>query len=326
MKITNLAHNNESLNNFTNDVIRGLKSKPKFISSQHFYDDNGSNLFQKITKTKDYYLTLCEYRILEKTSNEIAQIMSKNKTGILDVIELGPGDGHKSRLIINALLTSNLTVNYYPIDISERALLLLSENLFSSTLLNTHAIIADYIDGITHINKQSSNPKLVLFLGSSIGNFDPKTSLDFLQTLKNNLNPDDFLLIGFDQKKEINILQRAYNDGDGLTREFNLNILRRINRELGANFVINNFEHHGFYNPNLGAMESYLISLCEQTVIINGLQEPIVFHKFEPLHLEYSYKYLLPEIELLSKATECNIIKNFNCDDDYYIISLWQVC
>jgi L-histidine N-alpha-methyltransferase len=326
MKIINLIKDNNRLKyEFAKDIIKGLTSKKKFISSQYFYDDKGSNLFQKITNSNDYYLTRCEFSILENAGHEIAELVQGDENKAIDVIELGVGDGHKSKLIINALLNSGMKIQYYPIDISEQALVLLKENLSSAQLVDIQGLVADNIDGISYVKNKSTFPKLLLFLGSSIGNFNPEKARDFLRELKSNLNPGDYVLIGFDQKKSVNILQKAYNDTEGITREFNLNILARINREMGANFIIDNFDHHGFYNPNIGAMESHLISLCDQAVNIGVLERPILFHKFEPLHLEYSYKYLLPEIEFMSSEAGFKIVKNFIDENNYFISSLWQV-
>jgi len=326
VKITNLIRNTDKLKTrMALDVIHGLTSKPKFIYSQYFYDDKGSNLFQKLTKTEDYYLTNCEYEILKKISDEIPQLLDHGTAKIVDLIEFGVGDGHKSRLVIHSLLDREFKVNYYPIDISGRALDLLQDNLCSHNLLETHGLIADYIDGLSSIKDKSNHLKMVLFLGSSIGNFEPKKSREFLRRVKSNLNAGDYILMGFDQKKDIGVLHRAYNDAEGITREFNLNILEHINRELGANFIIDNFEHHGFYNPHSGAMESFLISLCEQKVVVRDFEQAITFHQFEPIHLEYSHKYLLSEIESLCNETGFTMVNNFFDDKNYYVNSLWRV-
>lgn len=320
MKISNLINNVEGeKNQFAHDVIKGLSSSPKFISSKYFYDNIGSDLFQKITRTTDYYLTSCEYTILQTTSQDISKIINHK---ILDIIELGAGDGHKSKLIIDAFLKSQSLINYYPIDISQQAMFFLEHNLASQ--IAAHGIVAEYVEGLAYVKNISPNPKLVLFLGSSIGNFSPKNSLEFLRAVKNNINPGDHVIIGFDLKKDLNILYKAYNDSEGLTRKFNLNILTRVNNNLKANFILDNFEHYGFYNPNYGAMESFLISLCDQDIYIKELDMSINFNKFEPLHLEYSYKYSLPEIKTLSEESGFRIIDNFCDDKNYFVNSLWQ--
>jgi len=238
---------------FAIDVLRGLSSSPKKLPSKYFYDNKGSDLFQKITREVDYYLTSKEYLILEKESAEITQIIKKSGVGdMIDIIELGVGDGHKSKLIIESFLSANTQVNYYPIDISDQAMILLRNNLSDSPRLSVQGIVADYFMGLSHIRSSSKNPKLILFLGSNIGNFDAQQSLEFMCKLFHCLNDKYYVLIGFDQRKDIKVLNRAYNDAAGYTTEFNLNILTRMNEELGAKFIPNKFQH-------LGAMESHLI-------------------------------------------------------------------
>lgn len=322
MKITNLISNSLNLRSqqFAQEILTGLLSRPKFISSKYFYDTNGSNLFQKITQTKDYYLSSCELNILENNKILISRILN-NKN--LDIIELGVGDGHKSSLLINAFLQSRILINYYPIDISKRAMILLQNNL--SNNFNTHGIVADYIDGLAYVNNLSQNPKLLLFLGSSIGNFTPEKAQEFLRLISSNLNQGDHFLIGFDLKKDLNILHKAYNDREGLTREFNLNILSRVNKSLNANFVLENFEHYGFYNPNYGAMESFIISLRDQEINLEDFKTKISFQKFEPVHLEYSFKYSLSDIKALGEQSGFEIIENFCDNKNYFASSLWRV-
>lgn len=308
---------------FAIDVLTGLSSRPKKLSSKYFYDDRGSDLFQKITREPDYYLTNKEYLILEKESKIITQIIEKNDA--IDIIELGAGDGHKSKLIIESFLDANIQVNYYPIDISEQAMNLLENNLSNSPLLTVQAVVADYFTGLSHIKSSSKNPKLVLFLGSNIGNFDPQQSLEFMCNLFRCLNNKDYVLIGFDQKKDIRVLNKAYNDSAGITAEFNLNILARMNRELGADFLLERFQHYGFYNPKLGAMESHLISLTDHQVTLSALNRSFNFKKFEAIHLEYSYKFLPSDIERLCSQAGYSLTRNFADDEGYFLSSLWSV-
>lgn len=325
MKIINLRKgslNSISHEQFAIDVLTGLSSSPKKLSSKYFYDDVGSDLFQKITRESDYYLTNKEYLLLERESRKIAHIVEKKEA--IDIIELGVGDGHKSKLILNSFLACHTRVNYYPIDISEQAITLLKENMLDSPLMNVHAIVADYFAGLSHIKSSSNNHKFVLFLGSNIGNFDPQQSLEFACNLWHCLNDGDYVLMGFDQKKDIRTLNSAYNDSAGYTAKFNLNLLARMNRELGADFLINRFQHYGFYNPNLGAMESHLISLDEQQVNFGELKRSFTFKKFEPIHLEYSYKFLPSDIEKLCTQAGYSLIRNFTDAEGYYLSSLWR--
>lgn len=325
MKITNLAHAQERLQSkqqFALDVLTGLSKMPKRISSKYFYDDKGSDLFQKITAEQDYYLTSREFLILERLSEKLPRIIAPKDA--IDIVELGVGDGHKSKLIIDAFIAAHIKVNFYPIDISEQAMLLLQKNLASSPLLTIHGIVADYFAGLALVKSLSRNPQLVLFLGSNIGNFDKDEALAFICSLWRIINHEDHVLIGFDQKKEVEILNKAYNDSSGTTAAFNLNLLTRMNRELRANFKLEHFRHYGFYNPIKGAMESHLIALKSHSVYIEELNRSFSFNQYEPLHLEYSFKFLPADIKNLSTQAGFKVIENFSDPNEYFVSSLWR--
>ena len=325
MKITNLIEVDQSTQNreaFTTDVLMGLSSVPKTISAKYFYDDVGSGLFQKISQHKDYYLTKTEFSILEQFGASLAATINEAE---IDIIELGAGDGHKSKLIIDSFLAQGTKVNFYPIDISEKAMGLLGENLAVTAQLNIHGIVADYFHGLNSLKKISSNKKLVLFLGSNIGNFNRAQTQEFLKKLWLALNANDHVLIGYDLKKDTDILNKAYNDSDGLTTAFNLNLLKRMNAELGADFDMDKFKHYGFYNPSLGAMESYIMSLQDQDVYIAALETSFHFEKFEALHLESSFKFSESEIHTLASQTGFKIEAHFTDVQHYFIDALWQV-
>lgn len=325
MKLTNLIEKNQSNlqhEAFVIDVLTGLSSLPKSISAKYFYDDIGSELFQKISQHPDYYLTKTEYAIFEKIGNIIPKILNEPE---IDIIELGVGDGHKSRLIIDGFLAKGCKVNFYPIDISDKAMQLLGENLTIDDSLNIHGVVADYFHGLNHLKEISDNKKLVLFLGSNIGNFTRAESQDFLAKLWLSLNDRDHVLIGFDLIKDPEILNKAYNDDDGLTKAFNLNLLNRINVELGGNFNGSKFQHYGFYNPTKECMESYLVSLEDQYVHISTLEKTFHFEKFEAMHLESSHKYSPPEISHLANNNSFHVEQNFSDEKHYFIDALWQV-
>lgn len=325
MKITNLIEVDQSIQHreaFSTDVLMGLSSQPKHISAKYFYDDAGSELFQKISQHQDYYLTKTEFAILEQCGAALATTVNEAE---IDIIELGAGDGHKSKLVIDSFLAKGTKVNFYPIDISEKAMGLLGENLAVSTQLNIHGIVADYFHGLHSLKKISGNKKLVLFLGSNIGNFNRAQTQEFLKKLWLALNTNDHVLIGYDLKKDADILNKAYNDSAGLTTAFNLNLLRRMNAELGANFDISKYKHYGFYNPSLGAMESYIISLQDQDVYMAALEKTFHFEKFEPLHLESSFKFSESEIKALACQTGFKIETHFTDAQYYFVDALWQV-
>ncbi|MDA8793275.1 L-histidine N(alpha)-methyltransferase [Bacteriovoracaceae bacterium] len=307
---------------FAMDVLTGFCSNPKFLPAKYFYDDIGSELFQKITTHDDYYLTRTEFEILENIKNELPGLLNEKK---IDIIELGAGDGHKSKLIIDGFIKEGVEVNFFPIDISEQAMIQLNENIQETDNLKITGVVAEYMQGLRYVRNISENKELVLFLGSNIGNFDHVQIQTLLRKLWKGLNNEDLVLIGFDLKKDIKKLTNAYNDSEGLTRDFNINLLRRINRDLGANFKLENFQHFGVYNPTKGAMESYLLSTQKQTVHIEELQRDFTFKAYEPIHLEYSFKFLLEELEELSKLTGFSIDKNFLDKKKMFVDSLWRV-
>jgi dimethylhistidine N-methyltransferase len=307
---------------FSIDVLTGLSSNPKKLSSKYFYDDVGSKLFQQITQLKEYYLTECEREIFERHKASIAEAMDEK---CLDIIELGAGDGHKTKLLIEQLIKNGVQINYYPIDISEKAFHLLEQNIVENELLAVQGIVGDYMNGLEYIREHSSRKKLLLCLGSNLGNFDRIARQVFLRRVWRNLNSGDLALIGFDQKKDIDILTKAYNDSQGITKKFNLNILTRINKELGGNFEVKHFTHFGSYNPLIGTMESFLVSLQDQEIYIEDIQKKVHFAMYEPLHLEYSFKFLPSDIKFLAGETGFKIRKNYQDERGYFIDSLWEV-
>lgn len=325
MKITHLIEESsyDQFNeNFAMDILVGLCSNPKRIPSKYFYDDQGSRLFQEITRQEDYYLTRTEFSILESLSDVLPEHIPDQE---LDIIELGAGDGHKTKLIIDGFLKKGRKINFYPIDISAEAMQLLRQNLDDRDNLKIHGVVAEYIQGLQFTRKQSHHRQLVLFLGSNIGNFEMAQAQRFLYQVWASLNHNDFMLIGFDQKKDIQKLIQAYNDKAGITTKFNLNLLDRINSELGGNFDRSQFQHFGSYNPLLGAMESYLISLKDQEVSIKRLERKFEFKAYEPVLLEYSFKFLPHDISNLAENIGYSLKNNFTDDQNFFTESLWQV-
>lgn len=323
-KIDYKSDNIDAINKeqFAIDVLTGLSASPKTLQAKYFYDDTGSKIFQQITQHEDYYPTRTEFEILNTIKHELAELIGEQE---IDIIELGAGDGHKSQLIIDGFVDHNCKVNYYPIDISEEAMLMLEDNICDHPNVECHGIVAEYFEGLRLVREKSTNKQLVLFLGSNIGNFDRVQNQGFLRRLWMSMNAGDYALVGFDLKKDVDILTRAYNDSSGLTKDFNLNLLTRINNELGANFVVDNFQHFGIYSPLLGAMESYVIASKPQNVYISALKRQFHFDAFEPIHLEYSFKFLKSDIDFISQHTGFEVIKHFSDERDYFIDSLWQV-
>ncbi len=284
---------------FAEDVRRGLTSDPKSLLSRYFYDAAGDKLFQKIMELPEYYLTGCEFEILQTHWSSILRQMD----GLpFDLVELGAGDGLKTRILIRQFLTQKADFHYLPIDISGSVLEHLREVLNEKWPdLPVTPVEGEYFSALHDIDRLSDRRKLVLFLGSNIGNMDQERAAGFLRRLRSSLRPDDLLLVGFDLKKDPEVILAAYNDSQGVTREFNLNLLRRINRELEADFDLSAFRHWPTYNPLSGDTKSFLVSEKEQTVRIKALELEVPFRKWEAIDMELSKKYDRPEIEWLAE-------------------------
>jgi len=308
---------------FLIDVLNGLSRTPKRLNSRYFYDDEGSKLFQKITELPEYYLTGCEFDILRRYKETFRQIMTDVP---FNLIELGPGEGQKTDVLLEHFLKNKLEFRYIPIDISEAAMKTLIDILNEQYPdLETEGLVAEYFDGLKWLSSTSLRPSMVLFLGSNLGNFDKSYAKDFLRNLWNALNDGDCAVIGFDLKKDINLMLKAYNDSKGFTREFNLNLLRRINRQLGGNFDQNKFYFYASYDVFTGAMESYLVSKENQTVLIEEIGQTFDFDAWEPIHTEYSYKFLESDIEELAEETGFVIEKQLYDSKHYFVDSIWRV-
>ena len=308
---------------FALDVLLGFSGPAKFLPSKYFYDSNGSRLFEAITDLEQYYPTRCEFEILQKCGTQLAQYVQDEP---FEIVELGAGDGRKTKVLLSRLLEGGQQFTYSPVDISESAVADLVASLQRSHEgLQTRGIVGEYFDSIRYLESNSKQRKLVLFLGSNIGNFDAAGARRFLATIWRGLNPGDLLLVGFDLKKDIAVMHAAYNDSEGVTARFNLNVLQRINNELGGHFKLDNFVHHGLYNPVRGAMESYLVSTRDQQVDIDSLHKTFHFEAYEAIHLEYSYKYLLADIDAMARETGFDKLQHWTDSRGYFADSLWQV-
>lgn len=283
---------------FALDVLTGLSERPKRVSSRWFYDDEGSRLFRQIMALEEYYPTDLERRILEVDGPAIAERFAGRT---LDVVDLGAGDGSKTFLLLRQLQRAGADVRFVPIDISDGAMATLYE-LAAREIpdVPVAGVVGDYVAGLRWLASQDDRERLVLFLGSNIGNFDKPRARAFLRRIWSGLAVGDHLLVGFDLKKDIEVLLAAYNDSQGVTSAFNLNLLHRINTELGGHFDLDKWRHFGTYNVFTGAMESYLMSLERQSVRIDALRTTFDFLAWEPIHTEYSYKYLLEDIQSLA--------------------------
>lgn len=290
----------DPLTGFAEDVRKGLSAQPKRFLPKYFYDELGSQLFEAICLLPEYYLTRAEYEIIDRYSDQIVASVEGHKT----LLEMGSGSASKTRLIIEAILRRQPELLFMPVDISASALESGSRILLQSyPRLKIEGYAADYFAGLAELGKKPRARTLALFLGSNISNFDIDEALRFLRALRNVLNKGDALLLGADLKKDPAILEAAYNDSLGVTSAFNLNVLARINRELGGTFNLRSFQHQAFYNEEMGRIEIYIESLVSQSVRIENLDLEIEFAAGELIHTENSYKYDIAGIEQLAAAT-----------------------
>ncbi len=309
------------LSAFAEDTLQGLSSNPKNLSSKYFYDHNGSEIFEKIMRMPEYYLTDCELEIFEKQKAAIcADFNPDNRT--FELIELGAGDGLKTKILLAELLHKKRDFRYIPIDISARAIENLQNKLQNEMpALKTDGRTGDYFRMISGLNGKM--PKVILFLGSNIGNFTHEKSVNFLKQLNAVLNKGDKLLIGFDLKKDPEIILKAYDDPHGLTAEFNLNLLARINRELDADFKLDDFYHKETYDPNTGTAKSFLVCRKDQTVNLYKLDESFRFAESESIFMEMSQKYDEEMILQLANESGFSLVKNYYDSRRWFINSLW---
>ena len=282
------------------DVRNGLTASPKRFLPKYFYDELGSQLFEAICLLPEYYLTRAENEILQTYADEIAASVEGQKT----LVEMGSGSASKTRLVIEALLREQKELLFVPVDISATALESSSRILLQSyPPLRIEAYAADYFAGLAELGKTDRGRTLALFLGSNISNFDQGEAIRFLKAMRSVLHKGDALLLGADLKKDPKILEAAYNDALGVTSAFNLNVLARINRELGGNFQLRAFKHHAFYNEHAGRVEIYIQSLMNQRVRIEKLDLEVEFSIGELIHTENSYKYDPAGIDALATTT-----------------------
>ena len=276
---------------FAEEISSSLSRDSKFISPKFFYDKKGSDLFEKICSTSEYYPTRTEISILKQLQHELPSFLDDD----VRLVELGSGSSVKTRLLLD-ILTSQNKIEYFPIDISE-ILAESSEQLLSDyDDLTITGIIDTYEGGLEFLKTYDKKKNLIIFLGSSYGNFSPIDGYKFLEKVYSTMKPGDLFLIGLDLVKEKIILESAYNDSQKITAEFNLNVLSRINDELDADFNLDNFSHHAIYNQKDQRIEMYLKSLGEQSVVISKSNLKLMLDKDDLIHTEYSHKYRLSEI------------------------------
>ena len=298
---------------FVSDVCAGLcRGGQKSLPPKYLYDELGSILFDAITRLPEYGVWRAERRLLNAHAHEIAAISRANL-----VVELGSGSAEKTRPVLEALLARGHRLIYCPIEISESALEASRRALDDLDAVDIRGIAKDYLVGLEEALRGSprAEPALVMFLGSSLGNFDPLTSYRFLQTVRRLLAPGDHLLLGADLDKPEAQLRAAYDDALGVTAAFNLNLLRRMNRELGADFELSLFQHQVRFDDTRRNVEMHLESLCDQTIHFAEGGLVVTLCEGETIHTENSHKYELDELDDLTRGAGFSCVERW-CDDE----------
>ena len=299
------------LTDLARHVAEGLARNPKTLSSMYFYDDAGSQLFQQIMALPEYYPTRTEFAIFRTHGAAIGAALGGAAGEPFTLVELGAGDGAKTELLLRELLAAGSDFTYAPVDISAGAMSGLVASLARELPnLRVAPVVASYADALDQLGTQPGR-KAVLFLGSNIGNFGPAERLDFLCQLAAPLTADDRLLIGFDLRKDPRRIRAAYDDAQGITAAFNLNLLTRLNRELGADFDPARWQHYTDYEPLTGAVRSFLVSTEAQAIFFEALDLTVPFAAWEVIHTENSYKFTRPQIEALAAEAGLRVVDFF---------------
>ena len=285
---------------FADEVRKTLLDSEKSISPKFFYDEHGSKIFDEICSLPEYYPYNSETEILKTIGKNLLPYL----TDEFHLVELGSGSSVKTRLLIDILLKSQTHLQYFPIDISE-ILDKSAKNLCNDyPNLTITGVVDTFENGLDFIEHYDNKSNLITFLGSSFGNFSQDEGLKFLKKINNLMKPDDLFLMGLDLKKDPKILYNAYNDTQNITAKFNLNILKRINEELNADFLLDDFEHHAIYDEQKGRIEMYLRSLSNQIVKIPKADLSLSLSKDELIHTENSHKFSILQIESLLKDSD----------------------
>jgi len=264
----------------------------------YFYDEKGSQLFEAICELPEYYLTRAEAEILTSRAAEIVSAAGEN----LELVELGSGSATKTRIIIDALLSRQSELLYRPIDISRAALDDSAATLgVAYPRLTIEGVEGEYAEGIRRLGEAANAPRLILFLGSNIGNMSPDEAVTFLTAIRRNVRDVDNMLIGMDLRKDAAVLESAYDDSQGVTAAFNMNVLERVNRELAGDFDLAAFRHSARYDADEGRVEMHLVSEQAQEVDIARLGLTVRFEQRETIHTENSYKYAPDQIDDIAR-------------------------
>jgi L-histidine Nalpha-methyltransferase len=312
------AEDNAAVREFASDVRTGLAKPQKELHSKYLYDELGSSLFEAITHLPEYGLTRADERLLRRHARDIASLLPSP----VAVIELGSGVGQKTRHLLEAV---GSPLRYYPIDVSADALARCERDL--SDIADVHPLVQSYLDGMARATaqRQAGESFLVMFLGSTIGNFERKCAVEFLRDLRRSLLPGDRLLIGADLVKDRDRMLVAYDDPTGVTGAFNLNLLGRINRELGGDFQLRHFEHQARWNEEQRRIEMHLRSRRKQSVFIAEADLTVTFGADETIWTESSHKFQLFELDAMAEQTGFKVEDQWIDGDWPFAENLWTV-
>lgn len=311
------------LQKFALDIDKGLTAPLKHISSKYFYDDVGSGIFQDIMKMPEYYPTPCEFEILSLQGENIIAKFDFNAP--FQIVEFGAGDGIKTRQLLKKLVDKQVDFTYVPIDISAKAIEELVANMHTHLPgLQIKPMIGNYFSMMEELS-HSGIPSLLLFLGGNIGNYEGPEVNGLLADFRRCMNRGDYLLIGFDLQKNPATIRCAYDDPRGITKAFNINLLERINRELGGGFKTSQFDFYSHYNPVNGEVRSYLVSLVPQKVPVQYNNKFYHFERNEVIWTELSKKYTLNEIAAAAEASGFRVVEHFMDCKGYFTDSLWTL-
>ena len=302
------------------DVIAGLTSRPKALPPKYFYDDRGSQLFEHITELPEYYLTRTETEILNRYASAIVRM-----TGPCELVELGSGSSTKTRYLLNAMDQAGYDLHYIPVDVSGGMLEATAQQLLTEyDNLSVHGLVGTYHLALQQLPQPQRPARMVAFIGSTLGNLAPQPCHQLLDKISSVLNPGDYFLLGVDLEKDPEVLHRAYNDSQGVTADFNLNMLHHLNWRFQGNFQVEQFEHRAIYNANASQIEIYIDSLTRQEVTLKALDLTVTFEAGEALLSEISRKFKINALAQELAAVGLNFIQAFTDDRQWFGLLLFQ--
>jgi len=324
-----LESRNRKINRqFAADVYEGLTAQEKFLPSKYLYNKRGDEIFQQIMAMEEYYPTRAEHEIFEMHRQAMLDHFAEDQVPFR-LIEFGAGDGTKTKVLLRHFLQQQAEFTYVPIDISTNIIKKLTADLAEHMPeLTVEGICDDYFRAIDHLKPSFNGQQVrnvVLFLGANIGNFSQRESIGFLKEIADHLSSGDLLMTGFDLKKDPERVLNAYFDEKGITRDFKLNLLQRINEELDADFNLDAFQYFPIYDPVVGSIRSYLVSKQNQGVTIGAIDEVIQFEAWEAIYMERSQKYSINDIQELADRSGFSVIHNFYDSKQLFTDSLWQL-